>query len=653
MIRWIQERQYAQYDQYDHSRWKTCNDFIQVLDELGQDEQVLIEPISELILRSDTGGKELFGILKQQITAENVNTDMMVTLGCALALGKSPEIHTWKKIKKIAWYSWEIQHWLSEAMHAYALQHEKFRLAYIRLINDIFFALESHELKSESDKRNEERDNVRNYLNQTEIKLEELLEGLRGADFMNYEEEMRLFGLLSDIDFDHFQSLLPRSGNPLLIDSMLLGSGIGIFNPQFSKWAESVKKTPVSFNSDGTWSGSVLLPLLLMHARSHLLNPGKQVPQHGANEQEVAVLTAQVNELVQAVVDTLLERTDARGLLSRWSIWLMKQIIPQRETKFEDIRAYNFIDNALIMTIGRKINGMVIDTPPHNADAWEEWCLYCVKSLFASEGLSDAPDFALISCSWKLKPEEWHQERGRHLLSLASLHLPRDKMPNFSAYLLAWSLSSQSDFPSRWKLAWDDASVLREVLEFGSGDIVKNVYSDRGDASNLLLLLVCIGVACLDHCVNRLSETNKPAPVNIFSLYHSLSEAVIEMLYIDNTIYRDRWKLLLKSLALRRTVWDSSFVSSQDKSVFTSDVKPDTEFWLQFLKTDNGDLIAYLFDCLNNGVEEDKLSYALINSSVDLDNIVRNQRRLSSLRESHYKIDSRALKTINKLIVRQ
>lgn len=650
MTNWIQEHLSASNQLQDNDHWKTREDFLQILAIFDPDEQELINSIAESVMNIDGCGEALLDELTRQYSSDSFVTDMLLTLGCARALIKSPDIRTWQKIKKITCHSWSIEHWLSEAMLAYASLDTANADAYVTLVSDVFLALENRELKSESERRNNARENNWNYWEHNESQLKELFEGLRGSDFMNYEEEMRLFGVLNEINSNHFQLLLSRSNNPFLLDNMLLSSGVGMFNPRFSQWALSVKNAPEAFKSDGSWSGSVLLPLLLTHGRSHLLRPSSQVPQYGANEEDVVRLTAQVNDLVQAVVDTLYARIDAHALLTRWSIWLMKQVLSHREKKFNDIRAGDFVDNALLIAIGKNLHGKPLNMVPKDADTWEVWCLYCVKAFFASEGLSDAPDFAQIGSHWKLSPEDWHQEKGRHLLHLASLHLPREHMPDLSAHLLAFPLSSQADFATCWQQLWNDTSVLREILEFGSADVEKNSYSDRGDASKLLLLLTCIGLACLDQSINQYSESDKTKNKHIISLYSALSDAVIETLYIDDTIYNDSWHKLLHHLALRRVFWDETFVTSQAKNIFTSDDKPTPEFWIKFLKTSGGELIAYLHDCLLNGAQEDKLREVLIKTTVDLKAMIEVQRRLNDFREVRYRFDSRAISAVEKLI---
>ncbi|WP_271099508.1 hypothetical protein, partial [Enterococcus faecalis] len=92
----------------------------------------------------------------------------------------------------------------------------------------------------------------------------------------------------SEIAPEIFHQLLGCSTNPFLVNSALLSAGIGAFSPRFRQWEDSVRAAPAAFDPDGKWNGSVVLPLLLVHARNALLQPGKQTPRYEADEEEVA-----------------------------------------------------------------------------------------------------------------------------------------------------------------------------------------------------------------------------------------------------------------------------------------------------------------------------------------------------------------------------
>lgn len=649
MKNWIQEHSYSDDEQYDTSRWKLSKDFFQLLSKIPEENNSIME-ISESIMESSNLDEQFLSALELKHSQDNINSDMLLTLGCAFALANNPNVDAWKKIRMISNNSWKIEHWLKEAMLAYAKFNPSYKNIYVKLVEDIIFALDNGDLLSESERKNIERDNFWNYWEANDNQLQDLFDGLRLSNFMNYEEEMRLFGVLSNLSPYRFQLSLSNIKNPFLLDCVFLGTEIGVFNPKYTEWSLLVNNAPTAFNADGSWTGSILIPLLLTQGRNHLLYPARHLPRNDADMEMVLKITEQTSELVTNVIEVVGNRVDGQALLARWGIWIIKQLINERIKEFNDVRADDFVDYALLIAIGKKIQGKTFDKIPSDAALWEDWCLYCIKILFASEGFSNIPNFEQIASYWEFTIDEWHKDKGYQLLQLSELHIPRDIMPNLSARLFAYALSQQPNFAIRWRSLWNKSLVLRDILEFGSTDSDKNAYSDKGDASNRLLLLACIGMACLDQCVECFLEEKDINRDDISSLYQDLSNALIEILYIDNTIHRDKWKYLLRSLALRRILWDQYFIGSLNRKVFTEHNQPNPIFWLNYLGSDSWELITYIYDCLKSGVEKEKMLEILADSSVNLNYAIQSQNRLNKLREFHYKFNSHIVNEVEKLI---
>src|SRR5690606_5632857 len=136
-----------------------------------------------------------------------------------------------------------------------------------------------------------------------------------------------------------------------------------------------------------------------------------------------------------------------------------------------------------------------------------------------------------------------------------------------SANLLAFPLASQNSFASSWKRLWDSTYPLREVIEFGSPDAEAKTYSDRADASHLLLLLGFMGLACFDQAAIRFIEEEGLAE-EIADLHEALAAAAREVVYVDDTLNHNKWKVLLQHLALRRIYWDSAFTAGNRVALF-------------------------------------------------------------------------------------
>lgn len=647
-MQWIAERKADLEDIRDHEHFKTRKDFIQFMAQVDRGAPGLIDSLTE-DLTAEECPPEIELLMERRDSS--FDADMWLTMVCALMLGKSPKLATWLKVRKIASNSWKIEHWLDEAMAANVQRDPSTQEPYISLATLLFKALENGELKSGSERKNETREGSLSYWNSAEYQLEELWWGLRDFDFMNYEEEMRIFGLLSEIAPSSFQQLIAASRNPFLVDAALMSSGVGAFSPRFTQWEACVRTAPSAFGRDGRWKRSVLLPLLLVHARDELLAPSREFPRHGANEAEVAVVTAQVIELVQVVVNVLSKRKDAPATFARWSTWLMRQMVLHKETDFSDIRSHCFVDNALLEAMGKAMRGQTLILEiPEDAAPWEAWCYRCVRSSFAHGGFMETPSFEEFASQWDISPEDWRKQKGRDLLKLAELHIPRNDMPGFSANLLVFSLASGDGFALGWQQLWNSAYYLREVLEFGSVDAGPKAYSDRSDASNLLLLLACMGLACFDQAIARLDASSEPPTDQVASLHGALAAAVMEALHVDDTLNRDKWQTLLLHVALRRAYWDSRYGIQHSVAVFVEQQVPTIRDYLSYFQADSGNLVAFLHACMLNKLDPLKLREELRDASIDLCACVDTLKRLHELRDHRYPMDVKAIEAIKPLM---
>lgn len=651
-MQWIRERNTECNESDGHDGFRPREDFLELMAQVDEDSPQLFRSLADVVteLGEPPGIDSLKELVRQRTTLQ-VDTDMLLTAACAWALARDPQLTTWQKIRKIAYHSWELDHWLSESMAAYVQRDAKARDAYIDLAKLLFTELENGALKSESERRNEMREGAWVHWQDATYQLDELWWGLRGSDFMSYEDEMRIFGLLSEIAPEDFQQLIAGSKNPFLVDAALLSAGAGAFSPRFAQWQACATEAPLAFAPDGCWTGSVLLPLLLVHARNELLEPSRRVPRYGADEAEVAALTTQVTELTYAVVNFLADREDAPATFSRWSTWLMRQMLRPTEKNFNDIRSNNFVDNVLLEAMGKAMQGRpLIEVAPEDAAPWEAWCYLCVQSFFAHSGVSETPSFQEFANQWQLTPENWHGLEGRLLSARSSLHLPSDDLPDLSANLLAFPLASRSKFASGWQQLWDSSYYLREVLEFGSVDAGTEVYSDRADASRLLLLLGSIGLACFDQVITRLKETPSQLAEEIITLHGAIVMAAMEVLHLDDTVSRNKWLALLQHLALRRVYWDGCYTAERRVALFTGPQQPTIGDYLNYFQADPGDLVAFLHACMLNGLDASKLREELRGAAVDLRACVNTLQRLHGLRENRYLMDGRAIKAIEPLM---
>nr|NLU59005.1 hypothetical protein [Pseudomonas sp. BIGb0427] len=434
-MQWTRERS-TELDGVQNSHdFKTPEDFLRLWTQIDRYAPQMVASLAEnLTTPFERPSIESLLELAQEPVEFSADPEMLLTAACALALRRRPQAETWLRVKKIWYTSWKIEHWLNSAMTALVQKDAGSRDAYIELAKLLFNELDSGCQMTESRRTIEARENSLAYWQSADYPLDELWDGLRHADFMSYEHEMWIFGLLNDIAPTDFQQLIAGSSNPVLVNAALLGAGVGAFNPRFARWESCVRTAPLAFSESGSWTGSLVLPLLLAHSRNELLEPGRRVPRYGAIEDEVTELTNQISELVCAVVDVLALRVDALATFRRWSTWLMLQMLGSKESDFSDIRSDTFVNNALLEAIGKKMQGQQLPpTAPKEAAPWEPWCYLCVRSSFAHDGFTTTPSFDDFASEWQLTPETWHGAQGRGLLERANRHLPRDDLPGLSA----------------------------------------------------------------------------------------------------------------------------------------------------------------------------------------------------------------------------
>lgn len=651
-MQWIGEHHPGDTGEFCQERFITREDFLQLVDELSGAGSSVVSGLSNHIDSTERLiSNEEWGLLISNASSSCRSAEMLSTLACAQALANRPSLSTWGNVQQIARHSWEVENWLPEAMAALATLHDKTVGSYIELARTLWSDLDQGEMKSLTPKVSQVVQEHRAYWDGSTHRLDEIWWGLRGSDVMIYEDAMRVFGLIAEFAPDDFHQLLGRSSNPFLVNAALFGGSVAAFNPRFSRWEACVRAAPLAFDPDGRWTGSVLLPLLLVHARSNLMGAMRAVPRYGADEEEVSTLSRATTELAQAVVGALAAREDAPATFGRWCSWLMRHMILRGELQFQDVRADGFVDNALLEAATSKLQSSeLFGTPPADAAEWEYWSHYCVHCFMAHEGEGNGPRLEGLMSEWEISPEDWRGTKGRSLVERASLHLPREGSPNLSSHLLAVPLGSSKDLSAAWLSWWDTAYGLREVLEFGSTDVGERDYSDRSDASRLLLMLACVGVAALDQAAARLSSSHTVHRWDVAHLNEALGTAVLSILHIDDTIYREKWQQLLLNLALRRALWDERFGSPRSNGVLSIDDKPSLQEYLGNLRHEPTGLIALLCSCIRHEVSVDALRSALQAASIDLPAVVGMLERLNEVNDRRYPLNGEALRKIKPLL---
>lgn len=581
---------------------------------------------------------------------ENVN--LLMVWSCAETLAQSPSLQTWQNIRKLKSNSWPLDNWLSNAMMICAEEKTSKKDAYIKLAKEVFEALDDFRLKSQFDRYNKEREQVRDAWEENCEKLDEIWWGLRQCgNSMNYTEEFPLFQVLEALDFTEFLAVVSQSKNPYLVDSVF--SAVGAFR-KFSLWEKLVVSAPPAFVGDGTWTTSVTIPLLLVMARDQLLQAGRHIPPFDASGIEVKKVKQEIADLTEAVVATLATREDALPLFARWSTWLMRQLLMQGRKDTNNVRSSDFVDAALIEAIGVNLQGKVISSsPPSDAPAWEAWCYRAVLASYATNGFTAVPDCKSFLDEWAINLDDWTGQRGKQLRERASLILTMTKgIPGDAAHSLAYPIAMSNSPVDSWMGLWNVTQPLREIVEFCDANAHgSDAYQSRSEAGRLLLLVFCMGLAILDQRVSQCLAGDSPQARELAKLHEALALAVREMREIDDTLNRDQWRQAVRHLAVRRLIWEDKgqqIEKSEKMSVFLPADKPTFNDYLIAAKNDVMELLAILQMTLLNESDRQIVQDKLHEASIDLSKVIATAKQLNVISARKYPIDEAQLSSLTR-----
>lgn len=586
---------------------------------------------------------------------ENMNgsasSDMVLTVVCAYILGAYPVLQTWKNVKEISWNSWEVENWLESALIAYATIKDEFKNSYIFLGSKVGDELANDQLKSKSDRVNIERVNNTNYWETSDTKLEDIWWGLRNANFMNYDEDMLFFKILNEFSPEIFSNFICSINNPFLLQAILIQNGSGVIDFDFLKWSEYTTIAPTAFNKDGSWTGSILIPLLLNDAYLYI----HEFPRNSDNSVKplayLSELNSKVKHNVECIVKVISEREDSSALFSRWGTWIMRKILTSNEQDFEDIRSHSFTNFIIIDEIGKHIKGCnLIKNLPQDANPWEVMSYYCLRSYLASKEFINPLDFDEFVNSWKIEPEDWNDDLGKKLVEQLEPYLFKKDYPGILASLTVLPLSNTSEFFSTWQMLWDKAYYLREVIEFGSIDYKESAYSDRTGSSKLLLFVGCVGLACFDEVADRLNEVNEELKAELIKLFLAITTACVEMLNIDTTINHSEWLIMLKHLGLRRAYWDSNYNSDCAVSIFDLHSAPKIKYYLNSFKSNSQELLRFIHALHANNFDKSSVVTDIENANIDLIFHLDLLKELNELNSYRYSLDNQTISSIKLFI---
>jgi hypothetical protein len=654
---WPKEQHAENQEVYTDPAFKTAQDFLDLLDLVPD---VLPEAFNDVVSWILEQGGDLSELEKHSVSVDDQfattiqdSHTMWMTVACAASLAQAPTLTTWAKVRQFTYHSFQLEHWLSEAMMAYTKVFPSSSRAYVQLANDVFSALDNFSLPSMSDRINDERVGAWASWSERTDKLEELWWGLRGwHGFMNYNEELSLFQVFYKLEPDEYIRTISRSSNPYLVSALLFVAGIGAFSPRFSEWKRIVALAPIAFEDDGNWNGSVLIPLLLVEARDQLLHicPLSSQDAKASEIEELKLDIANIADLITSILD---KRQDASGLFSRWAPWLMRQILGQTTKGISDVTSTAFADDTLLEAISTKLHDHPLpQKTPDGTPLWEAWCYRCALASFAHNGHIEVPGWRSFADEWNLSHDDWPGEKGHLLRNHASyISSTNTDIPGIAANLLAFPITKSASPVDVWIDLWEKAFTLREIVEFGDPDVGEGEYRSRSEAGRLLLLLFNIGLAIFDQLAADSSDINSPEARSLAKLFQALTSASSEMREIDSTLNHDKWLAIVQHLAVRRVIWEPSSRhenSSTGVQIFRVDDSPTTADVISSASGDVMETAAILQSLLLN-TSDSRLKAELDSASIDLPGILHSIRSLNKCHSRKYPIDEAQLRKLEAL----
>ena len=656
---WPKERHAEIREDFADTSFKTARDFLNLLSLFPDVQSKAFDDVVSWIVEQSGDLSELeqrLAPVADEFAPSTVDSyTLLMTLACAAALAHTPSLGTWAKVDAFKYNSWQLEHWLSEAMIAYAEVYPSAVDAYANLAKEAFARLENFSLQSRSERTNVERVGAWGSWDKRQDKLEEIWWDLRGwHGFMNYQEELPLFQVFYKLKPDEFIRTISRSANPYLVSALLFVAGICAFSPRFSEWKRMIAAAPVAFEHDGKWNGSVLVPLLLVDARNQLLHVRSNLPNLDVTTGDFDEIKQEITKTAELVSGILAERQDAAAIFCRWTSWLMRQILGQTEKEIADVKSSAFADNAMVDAIGTKLgNRLLPQSVPDDAPLWEDWCYRCALASFSYDGHIQVPAWEGFGNEWRLSPEDWIGDRGRSLREHARLITTLNKeVPGVAANLLAYPIAQSFSPDEAWIRLWNDSIALREIVEFGDSDSVEDEYSSRSEAGRLLLLLFSIGLAIFDQISAHSPNNNSPEARSLVNLFKALNSATSEMREIDSTLNHDKWLAAFQHLVIRRMIWESTSnneSASTNFQVFKADDKPTISDILIEANGDVIEMVAILQSLLLNAPDS-RLAAELSSASIDVSDIVQSIRGLNGYHSRKYPIDEAQLQKLLALI---
>ncbi|MDP2501400.1 hypothetical protein BCT47_23500 [Vibrio splendidus] len=635
--------------EYQNEILNLRKDLIFFIDNYKKEIEERLDLLSDLIIESGSEYNDLHSEVRSSVIDVDINyntedkVDLISTWICVLAMVKSPTLNTWLNIKKIFYNSNNIKFWLEESILVHTEIHPEDKCSFITLSDTVINALEENDRRIISERHRGSLENALLSWKETSEKLTEIWWGLRGFDPWSYSSELVVFSILKTLDNEKFIQRISKFENPYLVDVCLFAIGV---DNSYSCWEEIVKLAPLSFEKDGEWNGSVLMPLLLVYAHKGIQQVVFGLPHSNLSPEDEAKAKNEIDELNSSIVTLLAQREDSHPLFARWSTWLMREVMISGSDDQDNVTSVAYRNNSLLKAIGQSIQlSSNFQLLSESVPAWERWVYRAVLALHSYNGFITQQECSDFIDEWSLDFDSWNDDKGAQLIESSRLfNMNSQEIPNNSSHLLAYSIAMSNSPSSNWIKLWNNTRLLREIVEYGDfQDSRVDRYKGSTEAIRLILLGFSIGLAILDQMAQRYIDDGNISKDEILDLYRALLKAANEMREINYFIDIDKWEDALLSLIIRRLHWESGVGNI---AIFNLQ---DTPSFSDLVKQSTYDVVFFWRVIENTLIYQNKLVDRIDLPQQKIIDLVNDIELVKNASDKKFRINSKAIDEFSKL----
>lgn len=613
---------------YESDRYKSFLIAESVIEDFAQDRftppDVLVMSVTEYFCTQDDAknalkrfATQLGGFNEDFDASDDPRIQAALAIGIVTAWASSETENRYAAFWALVRDSWCVEHLWTKVAQVVALKNDTFKEALLNLA-------EQHFVDAEKKLLQEYRVDSSH-----PITLEEIWYGHSRENRVD-QSSWPWVELLAKLDPDKLFKWMNSTQNLILINRVLDSPE---FYRNYELWEQFTLSSLPSFQSDGSWNGSLLLPSLLKHGSAKII--------HIANGREYhpSVLEPHVKSLLASFVETVAKRSDFEGLFKRWGTWLTRQHFNFPDTNSDQTRPLSSQD--ILWALAEKLPLPCSPAVSEQLNfSWEPWVYQSMLALLHSNypDKFPAPDVSAFIKEWNLTPTEWNASKGKSLRShVSQYHATQPN--NYACRVLGYSVALSDDFTSHWLSMWNSSVALREILEFRPIYKISEEWQPS-DASGLMRTLVDVGLGILDCTTNAQDTLNPEILKQSAALFQALWEATTEMLSID--FYGDDfWPIMQQHLVIRRLQWTVEAKSANEDQYSTlldRTTYPTSREILALVSSNPCSLISLLPLLVQNQIPKQDLKDLVNQAEIDLASLASSAARYQSGPERKFKI---------------